>query len=72
MALKTYIDKTQDALKKLAIKGHWFNKEKSKKLKTSLTRHHQFHHLQIFENMYYLNGMNLKKKLTQIYLRFNW
>ena len=26
--VKTYVDKTQDALKKLAIKGHWFDEEK--------------------------------------------
>ena len=26
--VKTYIDKTQDILKKLALKGHWFDKEK--------------------------------------------
>ena len=26
--VKTYIDKTQDALKKLAPKGHWFDEEK--------------------------------------------
>ena len=31
--VKTYIDKTQDALKKLVIKGHWFREEKFKKLK---------------------------------------
>ena len=28
-----HTDKTQDALKKLAIKGHWSDKEKFKKLK---------------------------------------
>ena len=28
-----HTDKTQDALKKLAMKGHWSDKEKFKKLK---------------------------------------
>ena len=31
--VKTYIDKTQDALKKLTIKGRWFDEEKFKKFK---------------------------------------
>ena len=31
--VKTYIGKTQDALKKLAIRGHWFDEEKIKSLK---------------------------------------
>ena len=30
--VKTCIDKTQDALEKLAIKGHWFDKENLKSL----------------------------------------
>ena len=35
--VKTYIDKTRDALKKLAIKGHWFDEGKFKKLKQIAT-----------------------------------
>ena len=60
--VKIYIDKTQDALKMLAIKDHWFEKEKFKKLKLiAADQTSSLHHLQIFEKTYYLNGMNLKR-----------
>ena len=70
--VKTYINKTQDALKKLVIKGHWFEEEKFKKLKQIAADQTSFPPSANHRKMYYLNGMNLKRTfIPSLYLHLN-